>query len=115
MSQHKLLAIALAASIPLAACTPPQSAGTVVTKVQLTALQTLTAIERGYVVLSKTGMALAAVGMIDKPKFKALDNEAYNIVLKTRTAYKTARGIYDYAAAFERMQTLSATLADMVE
>jgi hypothetical protein len=67
----------------------------------------------GYTAASRMGTALASAGLIDKARFKALDNQGYAAVLAVKAAYD-AGNAGSYVAAIDRVNAAVAGINTLV-
>lgn len=70
--------------------------------------------ELAYTTATKLGTVLAQAGLIDKTKFKALDNDAYTALHSVRQAYQAGNAT-DYASAVQHVQTAVLKINALVE
>lgn len=70
--------------------------------------------EVAYTTATKLGTALAKAGLVDRAKFKALDNKAYSALLVTREAYK-AGNAKSYADGVAAVQSIVTEIQKLVE
>lgn len=66
-----------------------------------------------YTAASRLGTALASAGLIDKARFKALDQQGYAAVLAVKAAYDAGNST-SYAAAIDRVNAAVAGINALV-
>lgn len=66
-----------------------------------------------YTAASRLGTALASAGLIDKARFKALDNQGYTAVLAVKAAYDAGNAA-SYVAAIDRVNAAVAGINTLV-
>ena len=72
-----------------------------------------TGVTVSYTAASRLGTALASAGLIDKARFKALDNQGYAAVLAVRAAYDAGNAT-SYVAAIDRVNAAVAGINSLV-